>query len=252
MKNTWLNPPESWSLESNELHVWRIHVPSFFEYLTMLEKLLSPDELSRANRFHFQIHHNRFIVARSFLRILLGKYMKILPQDISFNYMEHGKPEIHPKLNPEKIRFNLSHSKDWALLGVVKNINIGVDVEFMRENVEHLKLAGRFFSPQENATLRSLPESKQFEAFYLCWTRKEAFIKADGKGLSFPLKNFSVVFHPDLPPALESVAGDLQTAENWSMFNPDFPGNYKAAVAIEGKIGQMNCFEADRSLLDLG
>lgn len=156
-------------------------------------RVLSADERARADRFVFPQHRARFIRGRARLREILGLYVGLAPEDIAFALSAYNKPSLANPLAPP-LNFNLSHSGDLAVLGVSADVELGVDVEWIRPLKEDI--AGRYFSPRECAVLRALPPDHQPRAFFECWTRKEAYIKASGEGLSLPLDSFEVAFGP--------------------------------------------------------
>src|SRR5271163_517516 len=150
--------------------------------------VLSADEIARAQRFHFEKDRIHFIHCRSALRFLLARYLGVSPAGIRFEYLSGGKPQLIAEQNPRRLQFNLSHSNNMALIAVGSELRLGVDIEKIRDNVDTAALAERFFSPRERAGLRALPGHLRVPAFFACWTRKEAFLKATGTGLSFPLE----------------------------------------------------------------
>ena len=177
--------------------------------------VLSEDEQERAARFVFDLHRNRYIACRSVLRSLLGRYLHASPAELVFDYTPYGKPEI----TGSRIRFNVSHSEDRAIIALTLDDAVGVDVERLRPVQDCLGLAERFFSGPERARLESLPEELRNEAFLNCWTRKEAFIKAIGEGLSHPLDTFEVTLVPGKPARLVSAAGLTDPEQYWSLVN---------------------------------
>jgi len=172
-------------MKKQTVQIWHCYLPDLFSKETELFSLLSPDEIERANRFKFEIHRQRFIVARATLRQLLFKYIGIPAKDILFSYGEHGKPfiENHP------IYFNVSHSHDRAIFAFTLDQEIGIDIEKV-ENTFKESVAKRFFSEQEFSDLKKMADPIQ--NFYQIWAKKEAVIKLFGKGLFMPLENFSV------------------------------------------------------------
>jgi 4'-phosphopantetheinyl transferase len=206
--------------------VWRValEAPSRVEYL-------SPDELARAGRFRFDRHRRRFIAARAALRAVLAGYLGQHPRKIQFLYGEHGKPHLD---DPPPLEFNLAHSGELALIAVTGTHAVGVDVELERDNVADEGIAERFFSASEVAALHSLPTEQRQAAFFRCWTRKEAFLKATGKGLSFGLDQFSVSLLPAEPAALLSVPTGTENPARWSFFHLDPGTGYQAALAVRG------------------
>ena len=195
--------------------------------------LLSADELARAERFHFEKDRIRFTRCRSALRLLLARFLNIAPEKIRFSYTAKGKPEVSEDQNPRSLRFNVSHSEYMAVIAVGVGAPFGVDIERMRDNVNTADLAERFFSAREREGLRSLPENLRFQAFYACWTRKEAFLKANGEGLTFPLSDFSVSVHPAMKPRIEEIGGDANTALSWSLIDLNLADGFRSAAAVE-------------------
>jgi 4'-phosphopantetheinyl transferase len=193
---------------------------------------LSPDEIARADRFHFDRDRLRFTRCRSALRDLLSGYLAIPSAEIRFEYPASGKPQLVAEQNPRALQFNVSHSADMALIAIGSEHRLGVDIEKIREDVDTKALAERFFSLREREGLRALPEQLRVPGFYACWTRKEAFLKATGDGLSFPLADFSVTTHPNLAPELEEIRGNIDARKQWVMADLKVDG-YRAAVAIE-------------------
>lgn len=182
-------------------------------------RLLSEQERARADRFVFAKHRSRFIHGRARLREILAEYLGAAPENLAFTEGAHGKPRLAKN---GELHFNLSHTEELAVLGVSRDIELGVDVEWVRPIKEDI--AARFFSPLECATLRSLPEAVQPRAFLECWTRKEAYIKASGEGLSLPLDSFDVAFGPGQAARflrIDSPPG--QSPEDWRLhaFEPE-------------------------------
>ena len=196
------------NLAPDQIHVWRVPLNQKPDRIAELKEVLSPDELARAERFHFEKHRNQFIESRSALRLLLSQYLNISPKELTFSFGAHGKPALANELSNSALRFNLSRRDGLALIAVTRNREIGVDVELVRADLPVFEIAEVSFSESELATLRSLPENLQTAGFYNCWTRKEAYIKARGEGLSFPLKQFDVSLTPGEPARLLSVRDD--------------------------------------------
>jgi len=176
--------------------------------------LLSEDELERAARFRFDRDRRRFVAGRSVLRRLLAGYVEAAPADISFEYGPHGKPDVAGA----PVSFNLSHSGNYALFAIGPRFELGVDVEVLADaRTDDLLVAKQFFSPDEIATLRAYPPSARPRAFLQCWTRKEAFVKARGDGLSLPLQDFDVSFGMDERPALLRTAWSRGEPGEWTI-----------------------------------
>ncbi len=222
-------------MTANEVHVWRIPLDQNQDTVWQFRSFLSGDEIERADRFYFERDRRRFTVARTAMRQILGRYLDIAPQKLVFSYSAKGKPELSPDMNALSLKFNLSHSGELALLAVAQEINLGIDVESMNARVVTGDIAGRYFSAQEVATLFGLAAIQRTKAFFRCWTRKEAYVKALGEGLSFPLDAFSVAFAPDVPAALLWVENSPEEVSRWRLYHIDVHEDYQAALVSEGK-----------------
>ncbi|MCZ7569866.1 MAG: 4'-phosphopantetheinyl transferase superfamily protein [Ardenticatenaceae bacterium] len=231
----WFPPPAEAVLPDDEVHVWRASLNVATVQLQGLLDLLAPDETRRAERFYFQEDRNRFIVARGVLRIILSRYLDMRPDDLRFHTNRYGKPALDcARKHGEWLSFNLSHSGELALYAVARGRGVGVDLERIRPHIAGEEIAARFFSPRENAALRTVPPEQRHAAFFTCWTRKEAYIKARGEGLSYPLDQFDVSLHPGEPARLLSAAGDPAEAGRWSVRELRPGPDYMAALVVEG------------------
>lgn len=239
----WDAPPADFTLSSNDIHIWCacIDLPSL--QVQQLAQILSEDELKRAERFYFEQHRNRFIVRRGILRTILSRYLSMEPNQLQFDYGSRGKPTLAETCGGDKLRFNLSDSHGFALYAVTGDRDLGVDIEQIRSIEDAEQIAKRFFSPQEYAVLRDLAPSQKQAAFFNCWTRKEAYVKAVGDGLSLPLDGFDVSLSPGEPARLLSIKGDPQSAAHWFLqdLNP-VPG-YVGAIAVEGFGFSISCWQ---------
>jgi len=225
----WLPLPAHWSLGPDEVHVVQVPLQAEDAGYQALAALLSADEAQRAQRFVFDVHRRRFTVARGMLRSFLARLLHVSPAALHFHAGAHGKPSL-----PDfpRLQLNVSHSGDVALYAFAWERPVGVDVECLRE-VEFLALAKHSFSTYEQECLRELPASQLPEAFFACWSRKEAFIKAVGEGLSFPLRDFDVEPRADHPARLLANRRDHDEAQ-WSMHDvPPIPGA-SAALCVRG------------------
>jgi len=240
---SWSLPPATIILGSNEVHVWRASLDELQPQRDSFLHTLAADELTRAQRFYFQTDRERFIAAHGVLRAILGLYLNREPKCLSFCYGSHGKPALAWEYGGDAIRFNMSHSQGVALYAVTRGREIGVDLEFMRCDLEVEQIAERFFSPCEIATLRALPAHLRKYAFFLCWTRKEAYIKARGEGLSIPLDQFDVSLIPGEPAASLSTRPDADEALRWSLRGLTLASGYSAALAIEGRGETLSCWQ---------
>jgi len=234
----WLPSPIPPQIASREIHVWRAPLNCPDLLLQRLETTLAPDEIARADRFFFPLDRQHFVVARGILRQLLAGYLRRSPTDIEFAYHPRGKPYLAPSTGDPPIAFNISHSHDMALLAFSVGRELGVDIERIRPDIAADEIASRYFSPQEVAELQSLPPEQRPEAFCLCWTRKEAYIKARGEGLQIPLVSFRVSLTPGQEVVLESP-----DASRWWLRSLSPAPDYAAAVVAEGHDSQLSRFD---------
>ncbi len=238
----WLEGPERPLLREGEAHVWRAGLEPGATTLRRLWEILSTDEQERADRFHFQRDREHFVAARGGLREILGRYTGAAPQSLRFSYDYYGKPSLSVDAGDTPPRFNVSHSGGVALYAVAAGRAVGVDVERVREDFAGLDIAKNFFSPDEVAALSALPAEERAAAFFDCWTRKEAYIKARGQGLSHPLHLFTVSLTPGRPAALLRTDDDPGEAARWSLVEL-FPGEgYRGALAFEGELSSLRCW----------
>ena len=218
------------SIRHDEVQVWRVDLDRPAAEREQLYNLLSADERERAWRFSFAEHRNRYVASRGMLRLILSRYTGEAPERLRFEYHANGKPY----LAGNTVRFNLSHSGRLALVGVTPDREIGIDVEQIRRDRDLLDIAEHYFAPQERAALRSLPQEDRYLGFFHCWTRKEAYLKARGDGLSMDLHGFTVSLKPNEPAALvDSVEGAAEVGR-WSLAALEPQPGYVAALAVEG------------------
>ena len=227
-------PPTAFDLPSGEVHLWSARLVPPKEFLRRCEALLSPDERDRAARFRAGSLRDRYIAGRGTLRILLGRYFQADPAEISLIYQPHGKPELGPPWNGRGVEFNLSHSGEVALFAFTRGRPIGVDVEAIRPMPNAAALLERFFSADEIAQWRQAPRERQELVFFQGWTRKEAWLKAVGSGLSFPLDQFCVTM--DGPARVLSIRGDEAEAAAWRLASCEPCPGYVGAVAVQQQI----------------
>lgn len=248
--STWQRPPRHLTSPPDEVHVWRAALELPASRLEKLARTLAPDEVHRAERFVFERDRDHFIAARGILRAILARYTGEAPERLQFVYGQRGKPALAPPAAaaPDTLAdlcFNLSHSQGLALYAVAWQREVGVDVEYIRTNIECLDIARRFFAPQEYAALERLPATAQLDAFFAGWTRKEAYIKARGEGLAHALDAFAVGLEPGGPVALTATSAAASPAEvaRWSLYGlPPGPG-YAAALAVAGHDWHLRCWQ---------
>lgn len=230
----WEPQPRDQSLAENEIHVWAalLELPALSA--SHMLRVLSADERSRAERFYFPRDRRRYIIGRGFLRAVLAQYLRIDPADVLVRYLPSGKPVLALEQSGDRLQFNLSHSHELALCAVGRGHPLGIDVEWIRDELAVEGIAERLFAPSEAAALRNLPRSRQTEAFFAYWTLKEAYVKARGAGLQIPLNQFELALAPGQSAALLFDATDQQAASRWSLQSLDVGGAYAAALAAEG------------------
>jgi 4'-phosphopantetheinyl transferase len=224
------------NLLSSEIHIWDFPL-SIEGSLDRYSKLLSQDEVVRAARFRFEKDARRFTVARASVRSILGAYVHCGGHDLHFEYSRQGKPSLDG-ISPN-IHFSVSHSGELAMLALALDGEIGVDLELMRPEVEIQKLSERFFSPAERDSLRALSDNHQVAAFFRCWTCKEAFLKAQGVGLSRSLDSFDVEVNPERPARILATRPDAEEAQRWSMRDIPADAGYAAALSARTAISSI-------------
>jgi 4'-phosphopantetheinyl transferase len=239
---SWPTPHSHPELSRQTVHVWRASLECDSGQLDAFALTLSADERARAQRFLFERDRNFFIAARGILRNLLARYSGCTPRDIEFVYGPHGKPALSDRSASNQVRFSLSHSHGLAVMAVTREREIGVDVEKIQPERAGEEIAKRYFSPEEVEELLALPTDQRAEGFFLCWTRKEAYVKALGEGLRLPLDRFQVSLSPGKPARLYGAAGSRWNIE---AFDPSLNSEprYVAAVVTEGKDSNAKYFE---------
>jgi 4'-phosphopantetheinyl transferase len=230
-------------LLDDEVQLWRIDLEAIRENEAQWQKILSRDESARASRYHFARDRQRFVAARAWLRIILASYLETEPSRIEFSYSDKEKPSLSPKFSESGITFNISHSGGIGLLGFARRREIGVDVEEIRHNSDLEAIARRFFSAREQEELAAIPKDAKADAFFRCWTRKEAYIKATGDGLSLPLSQFDVSLNPDDNDALAATRPDPGEAEKWLLRGVPAGVGYAAAICVRGRNWELKLWQ---------
>jgi 4'-phosphopantetheinyl transferase len=228
-------------LLEDEVRVWRADLDLEPPSVARLARLLSDDERARTGRFHFRRDATRFVVGRASLRLRLGGCLDVKPAMIGFRYGLQGKPELAPPFDRSGLQFNASRTDGVGLIAVTRGRRVGVDVERVRPVPDLHEIAERVFSPAERRVLHGLPPSRQSEGFFNCWTRKEAYVKALGTGLTHPLTRFTVSLVPGEPARLEDVDGDAAAHVGWRLEALEWVPGCVAAVAVEGPPARLAC-----------
>ncbi len=218
-------------ISDGDIHIYRQSIDAPLDKLDFFRKLLSQDELQRANRFRFDKDRNHFISGRGLLRIILGKYLNESPASVKISYLDKGKPYIESS----PVKFNLAHSGGKAFYAFALNIEVGIDLEKIKEMPDAADIAERFFSEDEVNEFRTVEKDNIETAFFNCWTRKEAFIKAIGEGLSHPLADFSVTLKPGDEPKFLMIKNKPDEVKEWSLFDIEAESNFISSLALKAK-----------------
>jgi 4'-phosphopantetheinyl transferase len=234
------------ALPADEVHLWRIDLEAIRKDESRWQAVLSADEMTRAARFHFPGDRQNFAASRALLRMILGGYLATNPNRLTFSYSNKEKPFLGPAHASNDVSFNVSHSDDIALFAFARRREIGIDVERIRRDFDVDAIARRFFSTHEQKQLATLPSENRFDAFFRCWTRKEAYIKATGEGLSLPLNQFDVSIVPEDRDALLTTRPDGSEASLWRLREvPAGPG-YVGAACVSGREWQLKTWSPAR------
>ncbi len=235
----WSLGPLPRSLALNEVHLWRANQDLSSHTIDRYHQILSLDEQKRARRYHFERDRIRFVFRRGLLRKILGIYTNTAPGEFVFNCAKYGKPELDAGAGMERIHFNSSSSNGLVLLAFSRGLELGVDVERVREIPEMEEISRRFFTQAESRALSVFPAAERRPAFFSAWTCKEAFLKATGDGLSYPLDKFCVSITPGENSRLLCIEGDLEEAARWSILSFVPEADYIAALAVRSRVHQI-------------
>jgi len=219
-------------LEPDEVHLYSAALDPGAADQGRLRAVLSADELERAARFHFDRDRRRFIVARGMLRHLLSAYLRRPAASHRFVYGAKGKPALADGEH-QPLFFNVSHSEERVLIGLTRALPLGVDIEYLRPLSDAASIAERFFSNTEAAVFRRLPSSQRTVGFFNCWTRKEAYLKATGDGLSAPLDRFDLTLAPGEQARMLRLDGSAESAAAWALVDLRPAPGYAGALCIE-------------------
>lgn len=276
IEQAWPAGPISPNLRDNQVHVWSASLDVSPAHLSALHRILSEEEREKEKRLRFQWDKDRYVVSEAVLRAILGRYLGAPPASLRFVRNPHGKPTLAPELGTD-LRFNMSHSQNLALYAITRGREVGVDVESVQtgpgetgpgaarisdevpsgarqtdgrridgRRIDAMQIAEQFFSSYEVACLRQLPQGLQQRAFFHTWTRKEAYLKARGEGLTVPLNEFEVSVNPDEPAALLRAQGHPQEAQRWLLRALEPAAGFVATVVVE------RCVDAPLSVAPQG
>ena len=224
----WPLAPAELPMLDQSVHVWAVRLDDGSVDLGQAREFISANERQRAERFKFERDRRRYLIAHAALHALLSRYLPVGSGPLSFDYGSNGKPKLSQALAPASVKFNLSHSNELALLAVTRGGEVGVDIEYVKENFEFQDIAEKFFTAKEVAAIRSLPVDLQRQAFFKCWTSKEAFLKAKGTGLSGKLDEVEIAV--TATQEVQVTAG----VPGWSLAELAPIDGYEAALVVEG------------------
>lgn len=239
----------SFELRAHDVHVWTLGATASEAAAARFDPILASDERERAMRFRFDHLRHSYIVTRGVLRCLLARYANLHPSEMRFAYGSKGKPALALAAG---IEFNATHSHGSALFAFARGCSVGVDLEAVRPIAGAQDIADRFFCPEEAAEIRSLPPSERERAFFRCWTRKEAYIKAIGDGLSAALDGFRVTLRPGDPARLLHIAQDTGAAQAWTLDDLTPAADFAAALAYRDRRRPLSSFPIDDPVQLLG
>ena len=234
MKPSWNTPPTQLRLSRENVHIWRAVLDLPSESVQEFKGSLSIDERMKAEHFRYERDRSRFIAARGILRLILASYLSVYPGAIRFCYGKDGKPRLENIFGKTGIQFSLSHSEGLALYVFTQGRQVGIDVEYMREISEMKEIIEQFFSVRERTFFDTLPTSEKQETFFKWWTRKEAFAKATGEGLSYPLDGFDALLAKGKSVESLGILGGAQERPRWSIWDVRPAEEFAGAVVVEG------------------
>ena len=241
----WPTAPARLKPAADEVHVWCAALDRPPGEVADLSRFLSDDERERAGRFRPVAARSRdeFIVCRAILRLLLGECFGLDPRRVCFSVTARGKPRLAGP-DPAPLRFNVSHSHGMALFAVTGHCEVGVDLERVRvrPDADLLGMAERYFAPREAAVLRALDAGERVETFFRLWTRKEAYLKAHGLGISYGLERVEVSHAADEPAHIVHIDGDRQAAACWSLRTLVPAPGYVGALALQAHDYRLRCW----------
>jgi 4'-phosphopantetheinyl transferase len=225
-----MRPFDGPGLGECDVHLWVVRLEASADNFARALAWLSPDEVERAGRFYFDRHRRAFVLGRAALRALLATYLDIAPLEVRFIYGPQGKPALADSSHP--LRFNASNSGNLAAYAFTMGCEIGIDIEQHRTVSDFQNIAQRFFSPAESDELMGVSVPERTTAFFNCWARKEAYIKAMGGGLSIPLNSFQVTLQPGDAARLVSIDGSEHSARSWTLYPFTPAPDYAGAIAF--------------------
>jgi 4'-phosphopantetheinyl transferase len=240
---SWMPPPNSLQLRDLQIHLWRSGLNFHKDRLSELNRSLSDEEHRRSERFRFRRDRHAFIAARGILRKILSLYCDASPEHLEFDYAARGKPSLTGLHRNDDIRFNVSHSRGLALYAIVRARHVGVDVEYVRAITSMDHIAARLFLPEDCAWLTSLPRGSRQTAFYVCWTRREAYLKAKGSSIMRCVTSSARSLLSEQDTEGVAVIEEPDASGLWSVWQLDPGPGYAGALVLEGIGGELRCFQ---------
>jgi len=234
--------PRGVSLTTRDVHVWRVPLDLDADRVRDYANVLSHEEQARADRYRIESKRTEFIVTRGLLRRAIACMLQTddtetYARGLTFLFGAHGKPSIAQPASAATIRCNVSHTRGLALVAVTRGLDVGIDVEHVGRVKDYLALGRRYFSETEYAELAGLPDGQQQRAFFRCWTRKEAYLKAIGSGITLGLDQFDVSLAPNEPAQLRQTRHDPDEVKRWSMMDvPLGDREYVGAMVVAGDV----------------
>ncbi len=225
-----LSPPEP-----GVVHVWRVPIGGAPTESDLA--LLIPAELERLARLRPPVPRAEYVTGRALLRRIVSRYLGVASDAFGIAIGEHGKPSLAPPHDASSVTFSLSHTRGLSCLAVAAGTEVGVDIEVVRREVQHDKMSDRFFSSGEVAQLQAMPPAERSAGFFRIWTRKEAYLKGRGDGITHGLANFDVVIGPDLAAGVTADRLDPGSPAQWSLAELELGGEHVGAVALKNASG---------------
>lgn len=231
------------TLEQGTVDIWPVNIVEARKNLDNYRQQLTPDEIKRAEQFKVEYKYHEFVITRGLLKLRLSEQLNLPGSEVELTTLEHGKLVLHEKHQQQNIQFNVSHSHGESLVALTLDTAIGVDIEKIRQQIEWPALSKRFFSAAEYEALKDYDDDKCLSAFFSCWTRKEAFVKAVGDGIAFGLKEFDVNVDPDSAAKLLRTYSNAGAVKDWSLYSIDVTEGFVATLAVNRSESRVRVWE---------
>ena len=239
--------PNTYTIPKNEIQLWWFNLDQTKGIVDEYYSLLNQGEKKIIRKFKTRSLRDRFTVSRGVLKSLISNYLHIDPAEVEFALNSHGKPLLSPKQNKINLKFNISHSNKRGIYAFTKDKNVGVDIEAIQEYADLEDVAELCMSDYEKCWFFKLPKAARCSTFYKVWTVKEAFVKAIGAGLYFPLKNVEVKIDKNYEPDFHAIRGISDFSRKWNIFPFNTVPNYAASLVTEGGDSKIRNFYLEPS-----